>query len=507
MQSTTASGTRKRRLPLVDTANFLLATRDSGYRSTSHAIAEFVDNSIQAGATSVAIDVRREAGPFPVELLITDNGSGMDEETLASALAFGGSTRFGDRSSLGRYGMGLPNGALSCARRVEVYTWKQGRVLAARLDIDEIVNGGLRSLHPVEVIARPTFLPSTRNGTAVLLRRCDRLEYRRATTISRRLHDDLGRIYRRYIDRGMKLTVAGVAVACHDPMLRGLRGGRADARRFGEPLVYNLECDGRAGSVVVTFAELPVERWHALPAEEKRRLGVTGAPPVSIMRADREIDRGWFFMGGKRRENYDDWWRCEIEFDPVLDELFGITNSKQGISPHPDLASALEGDLESVARALNQRVRQKFEFAKATKSLNEAERQAARADSALPPLPRRREALPEQVCDLLKTLDVVTSGSGYRIVVSDLPSTIGFEVVHMSGQLVVIFNAGHPLYRDLYGPLAMSDSEKDQDTARRIALAVLAAARAEASTSQRDRAQIRRFRHSWADVLATFFNA
>ena len=43
---------------LVDAANFLLATRDSGYRSTAYAVAEFVDNSLQAGATSVAIDVR-----------------------------------------------------------------------------------------------------------------------------------------------------------------------------------------------------------------------------------------------------------------------------------------------------------------------------------------------------------------------------------------------------------------------------------------------------------------
>ena len=33
--------------------------------------------------------------------------------------------------------------------------------------------------------------------------------------------------------------------------------------------------------------------------------------------ANREIDFGWFFMGNKRRENYDDWWRCEVKFEPV----------------------------------------------------------------------------------------------------------------------------------------------------------------------------------------------
>jgi len=54
----------------------------------------------------------------------------------------------------------------------------------------------------------------------------------------------------------------------------------------------------------------------------------------------------------------------------------------------------------------------------------------------------------------------------------------------------------------------MSESEKDQDVAKRVALAVLAAARAEAGASRRaERDQVRRFHATWADVLATFFNA
>ncbi len=61
------------------------------------------------------------------------------------------------------------------------------------------------------------------------------------------------------------------------------------------------------------------------------------------MRAGREIDRGWYFMGGKRKENYDDWWRCEISFDPSLDELFGVTHSKQEIRPTEALTSILLG--------------------------------------------------------------------------------------------------------------------------------------------------------------------
>jgi hypothetical protein len=63
---------------LVDTANFLLATRDSGYRSTAYAVAEFVDNSLQAGATCVAIDLlARDEKSFPMRLVsIARGGAG-----------------------------------------------------------------------------------------------------------------------------------------------------------------------------------------------------------------------------------------------------------------------------------------------------------------------------------------------------------------------------------------------------------------------------------------------
>ena len=148
-QTRTRSAAVTRRPQLFDAANFLLATRDSGYRSTAYAVAEFVDNSLQAGATSVAIVViAAQTSRYPIELLVIDNGAGMDERALARALTFGGSSRFGDRSSLGRYGMGLPNGALSCARRVEVFSWRRGRILMSRLDVDELASSRRRTSAP-----------------------------------------------------------------------------------------------------------------------------------------------------------------------------------------------------------------------------------------------------------------------------------------------------------------------------------------------------------------------
>ncbi len=114
-----------------------------------------------------------------------------------------------------------------------------------------------------------------------------------------------------------------------------------------------------AGRVEILFTELPVAEWHELSNEEKRSRGVANGAGVSIVRGKREVDFGWFFMGAKRRENYDDWWRCELRFDPDLDDAFGITHTKQQIRPKDYLSEALQPILEDTAKALNSRVRQK----------------------------------------------------------------------------------------------------------------------------------------------------
>src|SRR5260370_20609052 len=143
---------------IVALERFIQATRGCGYKGTARAISELVDNSVQAGAKKIAISITEassSAEQKEMEVSILDNGCGMDPFTLRQALRFGGSTRFGDRSGLGRYGMGLPNASLSQARRVTVYTWQAGarqrgngrvrghsspeRVYMSYLDVDAIV--------------------------------------------------------------------------------------------------------------------------------------------------------------------------------------------------------------------------------------------------------------------------------------------------------------------------------------------------------------------------------
>ncbi|MGI0134664.1 MAG: ATP-binding protein [Candidatus Micrarchaeaceae archaeon] len=75
-------------LPLVALRTFIQATRDSGYKSTSAAIAELIDNAFEAEATIVNVEIEDDPSQESKRLTITDNGCGMASQTLRLALQF-----------------------------------------------------------------------------------------------------------------------------------------------------------------------------------------------------------------------------------------------------------------------------------------------------------------------------------------------------------------------------------------------------------------------------------
>src|SRR5262249_57890843 len=345
---------KKQECSIIALDKFIQATRDSGYKGTASAISELVDNSVQAGATRIAISVSATSSDDEkaIEVSVLDNGCGMDPVTLRQALRFGGSTRFGNRSGIGRYGMGLPNASLSQARCVTVYTWQSGgqrgngrlpakareRVYMSYLDVDAIVRCEMKEVPPAEIVKHPPASCMGASGTLITWIRCDRLDNRRISTIVRKIEAELGRRFRHFLWKGLRVTINGDAVKPFDPLYLHPDAEVSGARLFGrEELRYEVRADPSdprtTGWVRLRFSELPVHKWHKLSNEEKRRIGVSKVAGVSIVRAGREVDYGWFFMGSKHRENYDDWWRCEIQFDPVLDEAFDITHTKQQIRP------------------------------------------------------------------------------------------------------------------------------------------------------------------------------
>ncbi len=142
------------------------------------ALADLIDNSIAAGARAIAIDFDAVPAGY---IVIVDDGGGMDETTLVSAMRFGSRDPREVRSGmdLGRFGLGLKTASLSQCRRFTVASLQAGALSVARWDLDECERRGKWWLErpstselPREVVAA---LEAKGRGTAVLWERLDRL--------------------------------------------------------------------------------------------------------------------------------------------------------------------------------------------------------------------------------------------------------------------------------------------------------------------------------------------
>ena len=498
--------------------HFIQATRDAGYKSITAALAELVDNSFEAGAQRVDIDFSKSEADG-LKVTVGDDGCGMIPSVLRLALQFGGSTRFNSRRGTGRYGMGLPNSSLSQARRVDVYTWrKRKHVWWSYLDIDEIVAGGLDDVPKPK--RRPSSLAGGRDsssGTVVIWSKCDGVEYKYERKLLGNVERTIGRLFREHLWSGKRIYLCGKPVQPVDPLFMRQGNNLSGATPFGPTLSYKIDVSETRGGkrpalIRVNFVELPLEDWHGLSNEEKRSHGISKKAGVSIVRAGREIDYGWFFMGQKRKENYDDWWRCEVSFDPVLDELFGVTNTKQGIRPTETLLNILTPDVERVAHELNGRVRRRYSAVKANLATSGAQLHASNRDYLLEPpavlfdVRAGRSAgrvLLSRTAAGSRTVPI--PGLNYRIEHRRMDELCFFIPLLARRELVVLLNEDHPFYECVYTPHVGSSNPNVKGLYKLLELVILAAARAECSLPPTDgHSLIKRMREEWGKALATF---
>ena len=502
---------------VIKLEQFIEATRDSGYKSTASSIAELVDNSFEAGATGIEIDFT-ESPTRQIQVSVQDNGCGMTPSVLRLALKFGGSTRFNSRKGTGRYGMGLPNSSLSRARRVDVYTWRKPRVVWwSYLDIDEVASGKITSVPKPK---RHKFTSSnkpkrSRSGTVVVWSKCDRLEYKVLKRLISKLSTFLGQTFRREIWERRRIRINGEYVRSVDPMFLREGDNLLGAVPYGAPMSYEIRIPQMVGdrsslsTVRVTFSELPIETWHHFSNEDKRVFGITKGAGASILRSGREIDYGWFFMGSKRKENYDDWWRCEIQFDAALDELFGVTHTKQGIHPTGILKTILSPDIERVAHILNSRVRERYLKVRSVAPRSTAIYRAESRDHLLEPPAKSRLSKGELKSGSAQAITNggVVSGLAYRIEHKALDEPSFFVPLPSSSELIVLLNEEHPFYERVYHPMIDARDLEIRTLHGYLELLLLAAARAECSvTSSQKIKWARSMRESWSKTLATFLD-
>ncbi len=345
----------------------LISFRDAGYKDTSMAIAELIDNSIQANSSHIRVLAFEEVDHSGIrstkqvkKLAVFDNGDGMSTDVLAICLGFAQGTRLNKREGIGRFGVGLPLASISQCKKVTVYSWKKnGLIFSTYMDIDEVVNTDQQFTNPTMEAFIPRDVENAigdlvgDSGTIVVWENCDRLDLKRPETLLNRMEKGFCRIYRHFLDDddtyGRRadiklLSISGdnikeMALLPNDPLYlmtpNNLPGYEKEAtsQKYEEVITKRIEyAPGQFSEIEIHSSVMrrDIGRWATgtatLPIRDHYRANVG----ISFVRAGREIDFGVFnyFNHTELIERY---WGIEVRFEPVLDELFGVTNNKQNV--------------------------------------------------------------------------------------------------------------------------------------------------------------------------------
>ncbi|MFI1132352.1 ATP-binding protein [Streptomyces althioticus] len=392
------------------------AMRDSGYKNTAYALAELIDNSIDAEASLVQVFARES--PFEGatqtrhrvdRIAVLDDGKGMDKDLLRRALKYGDGLG-GDRNRIGRFGMGLPNSSMSQCTKVEVWSWKNSaaNALYTYLDLEEIANG--RDDVPDPVPSRvPEYwdglseAPLGKSGTLVVWSNLDRVKWHGAGATLRNTAELIGRVYRHYLkDGAVTIKMAPVRdgkvlegkngwyyAEPNDPLYLMEQSGTPapfnntpmfepfDMGSEAEPGVYHFPIptpDGKKYTVTVraSIARPEARRpdvpghpwpdtanpnrdpgWQTWGKHAARNIG------ISLVRRGRELDLDSSWAIGYNP--VERWWGVEVDFPPELDEIFGVTNNKQTATVFSSLSDfdwAAEMDPDETPKAFRDRLKE-----------------------------------------------------------------------------------------------------------------------------------------------------
>jgi hypothetical protein len=149
--------------------------RDIGYRLET-ALADIIDNSIAAGASTIHVLANTAVGAACIGVL--DDGRGMSERKLLDAMRLGSRSprERRDATDLGRFGLGLKTASFSQCRRLTVVSREGGHTTAARWNLGRVVdsNDWLVEL-PDDLTEIPWSSSLGAHGTLVLWEDLDRV--------------------------------------------------------------------------------------------------------------------------------------------------------------------------------------------------------------------------------------------------------------------------------------------------------------------------------------------
>jgi hypothetical protein len=546
---------------------FLRGMRDLGYKDPVWALAELLDNSIQAAATRVSVmlgftgDSKNSAKPDHVAVI--DDGVGMIPEMITYAVMWGGTDRENDRTGFGRYGYGLPSAAISLAKRYTVYSKvSDGGWNFVTVDIEQLALAAgdparTRDLLTSKPGSPPDWVTEQstalrvnelEHGTIIVLEDLDRLRlmpgWITAASLRSKIKDGLGTIYRHWIPERVIITVDNDTVQPTDPLFlmehaRFYDETRVRAQRV-RARVFEVETpQGQKGTLRIRASLLPPnfqlkdpdnygvedELGRARRGKLNSRFAIMKAyNGILVCREGRQIDT--IQPPFTKFQNYDVNVKIEVDFDPTLDEAFGITTSKQQIVIEDWMWDKLKGEgrtngdlYQLIYDIRKESGRQRAELAAQAKSTTQEDKPrpsaAAMAESekftqtrSQPSEGKRREGeknLQDEAAEIAKitgtseaeivdALIEKTQNQRYEIEFKAIEEGPFFLPKRLGEQKRVIINTAHPFYTRIYLPAG------ETHHALEVLLLVLGDAELEAADGD-PRAFYKAARQQWSERL------
>lgn len=430
---------KNRKLGLTVPDAFVRGIRHLGYRSNVEAIAELVDNAIQAYAEHIDIVFGYDDGASqkkPTQIAVLDDGHGMASDMIQLAMMWGGTHRENDRSGLGRYGYGLPCSTMSIGKRFTVISKVAGGLAKqVTLDLDDLNGGKYTDDDGDTVIPSPCdaqipnfltdyidrFYPDGWNsGTIVLIEKLDRLDWATTLGFAKHLNRQFSVTYHKLLASTL-IFIDGDPISPTDPLFLNpsdLLCQIDDDRAVElEPVKFDVAMSGGFGKVLLRYSYLPPS--FASIDKNRDAVGLNANERFPVLKDYHGIifSRNGRLIDCKTKTpwttfiNNDRYIRIEVEFPASLDELFGVTTAKQQISVSPEMWDRLrEAGLVKAIEQLRNRVRSlKSERARTPAIVPTSELSNPRRSIGRSQLTSQSEI--QQKCDLPSVLLRTSSGA------------------------------------------------------------------------------------------------
>ena len=320
--------------------------RSLGY-SFDTAIADLIDNSVSAKAKNINILLDPSDDP---QLILFDDGLGMDAANLEEALRFGsrGPKETRSEHDLGRFGLGLKSASLSQCRRLVVASKTDGQICCFSWDLDEVQrtnDWSVLEYSPEEIAQLPSInlFGEVSSGTYVLLQNFDRISAsshdakKTLDALLEAAEDHLSLVFHRIISEdGVKILVNGRAITPKDPFLEDHKS----TQRLRE---QTLHIDGEA----ISLQPYILPHRNKLTHDDLRRVG--GADDLrtnqGFYRCKRLILWGtWFRLLGKDELNK--LARVKVDIPNSLDEIWSIDVKKSTANLPDKIRKNLYGSIK-----------------------------------------------------------------------------------------------------------------------------------------------------------------